>query len=104
MTARGPRRASTRRVVVYSCGAADTQQGNEGSDADGRYLMGALAIHTNAPVYAADRIQWYHTGADCTYNFGAWEGNLFRFDPNGHSVSMVRQPPYELSDVLMGSA
>jgi hypothetical protein len=47
-------------IIVYSCGAANTERRNQGTRADGRYLMGALAIHTNANVYAADRIQWYH--------------------------------------------
>lgn len=51
-------RGCVSRIVVYSCGAADTQPENRGSSADGKYLMGALAIHAQAPVYAADRIQW----------------------------------------------
>jgi hypothetical protein len=79
-------RGSVSHVVVYSCGAADTQFENRGTAADGRYLMGALALHTRAPVYAADRIQWYTTGRgglNGTINFGNWEGTLFRFDPNG---------------------
>jgi hypothetical protein len=72
-------------IVVYSCGAADTQPENRGSNADGKYLMGALAIHTNAPVYAADRIQWYDTNGvtDGTINFGNWEGTLWKFEPSG---------------------
>jgi hypothetical protein len=53
-------------IVVYACGAADTQSDNRGTSADGRYLMGALAIHTQATVYAADRIQWYSAGQDGT--------------------------------------
>jgi hypothetical protein len=31
-------------IVVHSCGAADTQPENVGTNADGKYLMGALAI------------------------------------------------------------
>lgn len=94
-------------IVVYSCGAGDTQPGNEGTTADGRYLMGALAIHTNANVYAADKIQWYGTFNDLAngrYDFGAWEGTLFRFPPNGNSPMIVAAPPVEFSDVMMGSA
>lgn len=72
-------------IVVYSCGAADTQPENRGSSADGKYLMGALALYTQATVYAGDRIQWYHTGSvgDGTINFGSWEGTLWKFDPSG---------------------
>lgn len=44
-------------IVIYACAASNTERGNEGTTADGRYLMGALAIHTNATVFAADRIQ-----------------------------------------------
>ncbi len=94
-------------IVVYSCAAGDTQPGNEGTDADGRYLMGALAIHTNATVYAADKIQWYSTHnnlANGRYDFGAWEGILLRFPPNGNPPTIVPRPPVEFSDVMNGSA
>ncbi len=73
-----------RHIVVYSCAAANTESGNQGTEADGKYLMGALAIHTGASVYAADRIQWYskHQGlSNGRYNFGAWEGQLWEFPP-----------------------
>jgi hypothetical protein len=75
-------------IVVYSCAAADTQWANRGTAADGQYLMGALALYTNATVYAADRIQWYRTAggaANGTIDFGAWEGTLWKFEPNGLS-------------------
>lgn len=94
-------------IVVYSCAAADTQSGNEGTTADGRYLMGALAIHANATVYAADRIQWYSTHNNLSngrYDFGGWEGNLLRFPPNGNPPVIVGRPPVEFSDVMSGSA
>jgi hypothetical protein len=55
-------RGAVSTIVVYSCGAADTQPENTGTTADGKYLMGALALQTQATVYAADRIQWYTTG------------------------------------------
>jgi hypothetical protein len=94
-------------LVVYACAAADTQPGNEGTDADGRYLMGALAIHTNATVYAADRIQWYGTynnAANGRYDFGAWEGQLWRFPPDGTPPIKMARAPVELADVMAGSA
>lgn len=87
----------TENIVVYSCAAANTERGNEFTSADGKYLMGALAIHTNANVYAADRIQWY---GPRNYNFGAWEGNLFLFPRTGGSPTRASRPPKELSEII----
>ena len=93
-------------IVVHSCAAADTQPGNQGSVADGRYLMGALAIHTGADVYAADIIQWYHNYKDNLkrgrFEFGEWEGNLWHFPPNGAGGGIVPYAPVELADVFAG--
>jgi hypothetical protein len=95
-------------IVVYACAAADTEPGNEGTRADGRYLMGALAIHTNANVYAADRIQWYGTANNNpkgAFNFGAWEGQLWYFPPSGAPPSpLAGSPPAEFDDVIAGTA
>ncbi len=87
----------TENIVVYSCAAANTERGNEGSNADGKYLMGALAIYTNANVYAADRIQWY---GPTNYNFGSWEGDLYRFSADGSPANRIARPPIELSEIL----
>jgi hypothetical protein len=84
-------------LVVYACAAANTERGNEGSTADGKYLMGALAIHANATVYAADRIQWYDPDS---MDFGDWEGNLWCFPASGAPPSIVGQAPVEVSQVL----
>jgi hypothetical protein len=95
-------------IVVYSCAAANTERGNEGTSADGRYLMGALAIYTNADVYAADRIQWYSTWqnkADGAFDWGKWEGKLWYFPPSGAPPTRVMgRAPVEFGDVLAGSA
>jgi hypothetical protein len=94
-------------IVVYSCAAANTEQGNSGTTADGKYLMGALAIHTNAMVYAADRIQWYNTYKDLPngrFEWGDWEGRLFQFPPNGNSATVVDRAPIEFADVMGGKA
>ena len=85
-------------IVVYACAAANTEQGNEGSTADGKYLMGALAIHSNATVYAADRIQWYDPDS---MDFGDWEGNLWCFSPSGAPPTIVGQAPTEVSQLLL---
>jgi hypothetical protein len=93
-------------IVVYSCAASNTEIGNEYTTADGRYLMGALAIHTNADVYAADRIQWYvGRGLSNRYfDFGAWEGQLWHFPPTGANPCRVDSPPVEFADVVSGTA
>jgi len=86
-------------IIIYACGAGDTQAGAEGTTADGRYLMGAIAIHTNAHVFAADRIQWYNTDGAGNFNFGNWEGSVLYFPPSGQPPSVVGGPPVELTDV-----
>jgi hypothetical protein len=84
-------------IVVYACAAGNTEPGNEGSIADGKYLMGALAIHTGATVYAADRIQWYDSS---NMDFGDWEGNLWQFPPTGTPPTIVPCAPTELTSLL----
>ena len=79
----------------------------EGTTSDGLYLMGALAIHTNAVVYAADRIQWYrryNNLANGRYDFGEWEGTLRQFPPDGGPPTVVAGPPVEFADVMAGGA
>lgn len=83
-------------IVIYACAASNTEAGNEFTREDGRYLMGALAIHTNATVYAANRIQWYNPS---NFDFGRWEGQLFRFNSSGYDPRQVSHPPMELRDV-----
>ena len=97
----------TANIVIYACAAADTQPGNEMTTADGRYLMGALAITTNASVFAADRIQWYSTYknlANGRFDWGAWEGRLYHFPPDGSPPTVVPSAPVEFSDVMAGAA
>lgn len=91
-----------RNIVVYSCGAANTADGNQGSEADGYYLMGALAIHTNADVYASSSIQIYNQNRGGVIRMGQWEGEVFRFPPTGAPPQRVRNAPFELDMVLAG--
>jgi hypothetical protein len=72
-------------IVVYACGAADTQPGNEFTLADGRYLMGALALATGAFVYAGTGIQWrarYRNLPNGRFILEGWRGQLLCFDPD----------------------
>jgi hypothetical protein len=94
-------------IVIYSCAAADTEPGNENTKADGQYLMGALALHTNADVYAADKIQWYSTHKGLrngAFNFQTWEGRLFKFSANSGKGVVVAAAPVEFAKVISGAA
>jgi hypothetical protein len=86
-----------RKIVAYACAAANTEAGNEGSSADGKYLMLALAIHIGATVYAVDRIQWYDPAK---MDFGDWEGNLWAFTASGAPATVARSAPIEISALL----
>jgi len=82
-------------IVIYACAAADTQPGNERTDADGQYLMGALAVCTNANVFAADSIQFYYRHADMpngAFDFRGWEGTFSSFFPSTDTVSRQTRP------------
>lgn len=94
-------------IVVYSCAAANTESGNRGTTADGKYLMGALALHSGATVFAADRIQWYstHNGlGNGRFEFGEWEGQLWEFSPDGTSPIPRDTAAVEFSEVMAGTA
>jgi hypothetical protein len=84
-------------IVVYACAAANTERGAEFTTEDGQYLMGALAIHTRATVYAANRIQWYNP---TNFDFGRWEGQLYRFPASGQPPTRVSRPPVEFSSMV----
>jgi hypothetical protein len=86
-----------RTIVVYSCLAARTTRDMTGTFGDMKYLMGALAIHTGAHVYAADEAQTADVQKD-DVDFGHWEGALFEFPPSGAPPRQVASAPYNLSD------
>jgi hypothetical protein len=90
-------------IVVYACAAADTQTGNEFTWEDGKYLMGALAIHANATVFAADKIQWYnHSSPEQRIVFGDWEGNLWKFSPDRGQATQALRAPVEFDEAEAG--
>lgn len=93
-------------IVIYACASSNTEPENVGTSADGRYLMGALAIHTGAHVYGGDLIQWYrrHSGlTDGRFDFGKWEGTLWHFPPSGGNPAIVSAPPVEFSQIMFSS-
>jgi hypothetical protein len=94
-------------IVVYACAAANTEPGNEFTTADGSYLMGSLALNTNADVYASDKIQWYGTYKGLrngAFNFAGWEGRLLKFSAGTPLPVTVPKAPAELTEVLNGTA
>jgi hypothetical protein len=83
-------------IILYACGPARTRPGFEGTSADGRAFCRELAAWTGAEVLAAVETQYYmkeprsgfikrlfRLGANDTINFGDWEGQLYRFSPDG---------------------
>jgi hypothetical protein len=90
-------------IVVYACNAAETQAGYVGTANDGKYLMGALALHTRATVYAGDVAQVaMQSGAKSALEFGKWEGQLWRFRPDGCAGVPVAKAPVEYNEMLRG--
>jgi hypothetical protein len=88
----------SRNIIVYSCLAAHTSPDMVGTFGDMKYLMGALAIHTGAYVYAADQPQCADVQPK-DVDFGPWEGALFEFPPSGAPPRQVAEAPYNLSEV-----
>jgi hypothetical protein len=100
-------RGRVENIVVFSCAAADTQPGNEFTMADGRYLMGALAIHTGAFVYASNRIQYSSAYRDLSNGrfIHSWTGQLLRFSPDtGTGDAAKRAPSFDWDQVMAGRA
>jgi hypothetical protein len=92
-------------IVVYACSAAETQAGYGGTANDGKYLMGALALHTQATVYAGDVDQYARSsrvGEKGPLEFGKWEGQLWRFRPDGCAGVPVSKAPVEYNEMLRG--
>lgn len=89
---------SVENIVVYACGAAYSGVSSITSTTqnDGQSLMTELAKNTNAIVYAADQIQWYFPA---NYNFGRWEGIVYRFYPSGVKI-MGLLPPTEITEII----
>lgn len=83
-------------MIIYACGPARTRAGFQNTAADGQRFCSELAAHSGAVVYAATDTQWYHTvpstslirrmlniGPQDYIEFGAWEGRVLRFTPDG---------------------
>lgn len=89
-------------IILYACGPANTRPGLEGGRGDGRAFCRELACYTGAEVLAAVENQYYlkeprsgiikrlfRIGANDTISFGDWEGQLYRFSPDGRVMPTV---------------
>lgn len=76
------------KIIVYACGAA--APGKFGPARSGQTFCRILAAVSGATVFASTAIQLYRRewasdflGWEGTINFGRWEGQVYRFQPNG---------------------
>ncbi|MDR3493960.1 MAG: hypothetical protein P4L82_05110 [Ancalomicrobiaceae bacterium] len=88
-----------KKIVVFSCAAAGTGVGNDGTPADGRQFMGEIARRSGAEVIGSSATQYFnrvraaysgHRTVDNTIDFGAWEPPVFSFTravPNGRPIN-----------------
>jgi hypothetical protein len=103
---KSPRRR-VRRIVVFSCAAADSPgtASARRAGSDGMRLMGELALWSGASVIASDQTQIYHwrptmmqrllgdtTRNDFPIDFGEWEGNVYEFSPDTGRPTPVVTP------------
>ena len=99
-----PRVPLVGRIVVLSCAAADSQRAARAAGADGRRLMGSMALATGARVIASSATQLYHlipsvaqalrsAGGenDWRIDFGEWEGDVFEFSPDDGSARKLKR-------------
>jgi hypothetical protein len=83
-------------LFLYACGPARTRPGFKNTVADGQRFCSELAAFSGAVVYASDETQWYQMrrsssairsilgiGPQDYIDFGAWEGTVYRFSPDG---------------------
>jgi hypothetical protein len=71
-------------ITIHACATADTVPGVS----NGRQLCREIAAYTGAEVIAAVRTQeyTYYRDGSGRIDFGAWEGPVFRFSPNGTTM------------------
>lgn len=92
-----------RRIVVFSCAAADTHRASKQAGGDGMRLMGEIALTTGARVVASSATQMYDSipslaqtlfdaGSqnDWRIDFGEWEGAVYEFSPDDGSARKLK--------------
>lgn len=94
---------AVKRIVVFSCAAAETNKAARAAGSEGRRLMGSMALFSGARVVASDTTQIYtaipslaqslrSAGGenDWRIDFGEWEGNVFEFSPEDGTARKLR--------------
>ena len=100
-----------KRIVVFSCAAADTHRASKQVGGDGMRLMGEIALTTGARVVASSATQMYNaipsltqtlfdagSRNDWRIDFGEWEGNVFEFSPDdgiGRKLRPEQHPHFD---------
>ncbi len=100
-----------KRIVVFSCGAAQTHPQLKNRHGDGMRLMGEMALNTGARVVASNETQIYThfetlkhfffgagTANDDRIDFGDWEGDVFEFSPDdgiGRKLKPAQHPHFD---------
>ncbi len=80
-----------KKITVYACNIAETDPGAKNTADDGKLFCKNLAGYTGAEVIASSEAQTYHKRGILRYfsdkagtiDFGAWEGPVFSFTPDG---------------------
>jgi len=77
-------------IDLMGCGAAYITPGFEGTDGDGNLLCYRLAQITRTYVRASTATQMYNVGVQqwLPVDFGAWEGTVITYAPNGSVYKM----------------
>jgi hypothetical protein len=99
------------RIVVFSCGAANTHPALKNQFGDGMRLMGEIALTTGARVVASSETQVYYkipslvqslfnagSQNDWRIDFGDWEGDVFEFSPDdgvGRKLKPAQHPRFD---------
>jgi hypothetical protein len=100
-----------KRIVVFSCAAADTHRASKRVGGDSKRLMGEIALTTGARVVASSATQFFaaipsiaqslfNAGSrnDWRIDFGDWEGDVFEFSPDdghGRKLSPDKHPHFD---------
>lgn len=97
-------------IILMACAIADVRPEARRTIYDGRILCSEIAAHTGALVIASDTTQQFSTSTNTQIspfrgrwdnllslitetphgevNFGNWEGNVYKFHPNGQMEQM----------------
>jgi hypothetical protein len=86
------------KIIIYACGAANTDGEQINQWGDGRRLCREIAVNTQAYVYASNFIQWFTTDSNREIHFGRWEGDLVEFSPHTGSARRIRSFPTRYTD------